>query len=72
MLKVLENNAANALPFESGMETLLSSILITGVTKGSERLDERVFSGELYKSLGTVLGTFIRMDDDSFRKRPCQ
>ena len=72
MLKVLENNATNIFPLECGMKTLLSGILITGVTKGSERLDERVFSDELYKSLGTVLGTFIRMDDDSFRKRPCQ
>ena len=55
MLKVLENNATNTFPLECGMKTLLSGILITGVTKGSERLNERVFSDELYKSLGTVL-----------------
>lgn len=59
MLKVLEKDAADTLPLESGMKALLSGILIAGVAKGSEGLDEGMLSGELGKSPGTVLGALV-------------
>lgn len=39
MLKILEDHAPYAFPFERGMEALLSSVLIAGMANGSERLD---------------------------------
>ena len=65
MLKILEDHAPYAFPFERGMEALLSSVLIAGMANGSERLDYGALFRKVHECRGAVLRALVGVDDDT-------
>ena len=65
MLKILEDHAPYAFPFERGMEALLSSVLIAGMANGSERLDYGALIRKVHECRGAVLRALVGVDDDT-------